>query len=127
MLIPELFNETNECANVGAESDGRRTRLLQVTPVNLLTHIVVAPGISGMCQGPAPILTSPCPFYPISSTRLPQLLADIRHRELLRDVGVGKDSNIFDSQQLLIEVVITISACGLVKVLNVGSVGSGNS
>ena len=31
MLIPELFYETNECANVGAESDGRRTLLLQVT------------------------------------------------------------------------------------------------
>ena len=55
------------------------------------------------------------------------MLADIRHQELLRDVGEGKDSNIFDSQQLLIEVVITISACRLVKVFNVGSVGSGNA
>ena len=45
MLIPELFYETDECAKVGAECDGRRNFLLHVTPINLLTHVVVAPGL----------------------------------------------------------------------------------
>ena len=82
MLIPELFNETNECANVGAESDGRRTLLLQVTPVNLLTHVAVAPGISGMCQGPAPMLKGPCPLKLVSGTWLLQYLADILDQDV---------------------------------------------
>ena len=81
MLISELFYEPNECAGEGAECDGRRNFLLHVTPFNLLTHVVVAPGISGMCQGPAPILTSPCPFKSSSGTRLLQYLADIRDQE----------------------------------------------
>ena len=41
MLIPELFYETNECASEGAKGGGRRTLLLQVTPVNLLTMLLL--------------------------------------------------------------------------------------
>ena len=119
MLLPELFYEANERASERAEGDGRCTLLLHVTPVNLDAHVVVAPGISGMRQGVAPILISPVIFIPSSGTRLVNVLAEIRHQECLRSVGEGKDPNIFDSHQLLVEVVILVSAIIAVKILNV--------
>ena len=49
MLLPKLFYEANERASERAEGGGRRTLLLQVTPVNLHAHVVVvAPSIFGM-------------------------------------------------------------------------------
>ena len=87
MLLPELFYESNQRASERAEGGGRLTLPLHVSPVNLDAHVVVAPGIPGMRQGVAPMLTSPVPFIPISGTRLRQLLAGIRHQELLRSLG----------------------------------------
>ena len=57
--------------------------MLHVTPVNLDAHVVVAPGISGMRQGVAPILTSPVPFIPISGTRLVQVIEGLRDQECI--------------------------------------------
>ena len=65
MLLPELFNETDQSASERAEGRGRRTLLLHVSPVNLDAHVIVAPGISGMRQGVASKLTSPVPFIQI--------------------------------------------------------------
>ena len=127
MLLPELFYEANERVSERADGGGRLTLMLLVTPVNLNAHVVVAPCISCMHQGVAPILTSPVIFIPSCSTRLIKVLAEIRHQECLRGVGEGKDSHIFDSHQLLVEVVILVSAIISVKILNVRSVGSGNA
>ena len=127
MLLPELFYEANESAGERAEGGGRRTLPLHVSPVNLDAHVVVAPCIPGMRQGVAPMLTSPMPFIPISCTRLIQVVAGIHHQEFLRGVGEGKDRNSFYSHQLLVEVVVTVSATWFVKILNVRSVGSGNA
>ena len=77
-----------------------------------------------MCQGVAPILTSPCPFIPISGTLLLQFITGICIQEFLRGVGEGKDHNIFGSHQLLVELVILASASSPV---NVESFGSGNA
>ena len=73
------------------------------------------------------MLTSPVPFIPISGLLLLQFLAGIRHQELLRGVSVGKNCNIFHSHQLLVEVVILVSAVLPVKILDVRRVGSGNA
>ena len=73
------------------------------------------------------MLTSPMPFIPISGTLLLQVVAGIRHQEFLRGVGEGKDHDIFYSHQLLVALVILVSAIIPVKVLNVGTVGSGNA
>jgi hypothetical protein len=80
-----------------------------------------------MRQGPAPMITSPCPFKPSSGTRLPQCLTDINDQESLRGLGEGKDRNIFDSHQLLIEIVVIFSALRLDKVINLGMVVCGNA
>ena len=55
MLLPELFYEANQGASERAKDGGRRTILLQLTPVNLHVHVVVAPGIAGMRQEVAPV------------------------------------------------------------------------
>ena len=127
MLLPEFFYETNKRASERAKGGGRWTLLLHVTPVNLDAHVVVATCISGMRQGVAPILTSPGIFIPRCGMRLVKVLAEIRHQECLRGVGERKDPNSFDSLQLLVEVVILVSAVLSVKNLNVRSVGSGNA
>ena len=127
MLLPELFYEANKSSSERAEGGGRRTLPLHVSPVNLDAHVVVAPGIFGMRIGVAPILASPCPFIPISCTRLIQVVAGILHQEFLRGVGEGKNPNIFYSHQLLVEVVVTVSATWFVKILNFRGVGSGNA
>ena len=77
-----------------------------------------------MRQGVAPILTGPRPFIPISGTRLLQIVAGIRHQEFLRGVGEGKDRNTFYSHQLLVELVILVSAILSVKILNVRGVAA---
>ena len=118
MLLPELFYEANERASKRAEGDGRCTILLHVTPVNFDAHAVVAPGKSGMRQGVAPILTRPVIFIPSCGTRLVKVLAHIRHQECLRGFGEEKDPNIFDSHQLVVGVVILVSAIISVKILN---------
>ena len=48
MLLPEVFYETDQRARERAEGCGRRTLILQVSPVNLDAHVIVAPGILGM-------------------------------------------------------------------------------
>ena len=73
------------------------------------------------------MITSPCPLKPSSGTRLAQYLTDIRDQEFLHDLGEGKDRNLFDSHQQLIEGVISISASRIVKVINLGIVVSGNA
>ena len=73
------------------------------------------------------MLTSPCPFKPISGTRLLQYLADIRDQEFLRCVGERKGSNIFYSHHLVVEIVLAVSAINPVKVLNLRSIGCSNT
>ena len=79
--------------------------------------------------GVAPILASPMPLIPISCTRLIQVVAGILHQEFLRCVAEGKtrNRNIFYSHQLLVEVVVTVSATWFVKILNLRSAGSCNA
>ena len=57
ILLPKLFYEANQPERVSerAEGGGRRTLLLQVTPVNLHAHVVVAPGIFGMQRPYSPV------------------------------------------------------------------------
>ena len=55
------------------------------------------------------------------------ILACILHQELLRGVGEGNDSNIFHSHQLLVKVIILVSAVLSVRIFDVRSVGSSNS
>ena len=73
------------------------------------------------------MLTSPCPFKPISGTRLLQYLADIRDQEFLRGVSERKDRNIVYSHNLVVEIVIAVSAISPVKVLNLQSIGCSNA
>ena len=127
MFLPELCYEANESASERAEGSGRRTLPLHVSPVNLDAHVVVAPGIPCMCQAIASMRTSPVPSIPISGTLLLQILACILHQDLLRVVGGGKDSNIYDSHQLLVEGIILVSVVLSIKILDVRSVGSSNA
>ncbi len=46
---------------------------------------------------------------------------------MLHVVGEGKNSNIFHSHQLLVEVIILFSAVLSIKILDVRRVGSGNA
>ena len=58
---------------------------------------------------------------------MPQCLTDINDQESLCCLGEGKSRNIFDSHQLLIEIVVIFSAIGINKVINLGMVVSGNA
>ena len=129
MLVPKVIYESDqpERASERADSCGRRTLTLHVSPVNPNAHVIVAPGIPGMRQAVASMSISPVPLIPISGTQLLQILAGIRHQELLRVVGDGKDISIFPSHQLRVELIILVSAFLSIQILNVQSVGSGNA
>ena len=61
--------------------------------------------------------------------RLLEYIAGIRYQHFLRGFGEGEDRNIFHSHQLrvLVEIVMIVSAVLSFKILNVRSVGSGNT
>ena len=101
LLLPEVFDETDQRASERAERCGRRTLTLHISPVNLDTHVIVAPGIPCMSQAVASMRTSTVPFIPMSSTLLLlQILACILQQELLCVVGEGKYSIFFHSHQV---------------------------
>ncbi len=67
------------------------------------------------------------PFIQIGGPRLPKVLAYVLYQELLCAVGEGLRCDILDTDQLLVELVVPVSAVHTVEILDVLCVGSGNA
>ncbi len=124
MLMPELNYETDQKISEHADGGGRGTFTPRGTPFNRSAHVVVASGILRMRQAVSSMRTSPVRLIPSSSPWL-QILACVLYQELLRTLGEGKNSNIFHSNELLVEVIKLISAVHSVEIMDVQRAGSG--
>ena len=127
MLVAEVRDELNESSSEGAESRRRWQELLDVAPVHLDTHIAVASAITGMSEAvPPPIAGPPC-LEPFGGTRLLENVTDIGNQQDLRMVGKVLNHNIFNSENLLVKVVIILAGLYSFEIFDMVITGRGNA
>ena len=127
MLVAEVRDELHESSSEGAESRRRWQELLDVAPVHLDTHIAVASAITGMSEAvPPPIAGPPC-LEPFGGTRLLENVTDIGNQQGLRMVGKVLNHNIFNSENLLVKVVIILAGLYSFEIFDMVITSRGNA
>ena len=127
MLVAEVSDELHESSSEGAESRRRWQELLDVAPVHLDTHIAVASAITGMRKAvPPPIAGPPC-LEPFGGTRLLENVTDIGNQQGLRMVGKVLNHYIFNSENLLVKVVIILAGLYSFEIFDMVIPGRGNA
>ena len=127
MLVAEVRDELHENSSEGAESRRRWQELLDVAPVHLDTHIAVASAITGMSEAvPPPIAGPPC-LEPFGGTRLLENVTDIGNQQGLRMVGKVLNHYIFNSENLLVKVVIILAGLYSFEIFDMVITGRGNA
>ena len=127
MLVSEVSDELHESSSEGAEGGRRWKKLLDVAPVHLDTHIAVASAVLGMGEAvPPPIAGPPC-LEPFGGTRLLENGTDIGNQQGLRMVGKVLNHNIFNSENLLVKVIIILAGLYSFEIFDMVITGRGNA
>ena len=107
MLLPE--HSADELAEHGqeiGEGTSGTTQLLDVTPRDLDSHVVVAPGIASMRKAESAALTRPIVTTPIGNG-VAVLLPEIIHEQALRPISESNHADVADADQNVIKVVVS--------------------
>ena len=108
MLLTE--HSADELAEHGQEigqGTSGTAQLLDVTPRDLDSHGVVAPGIASMRKAESAALTRPKVATPIS-TGVAVLLPEIIHEQGLRLISESSDSDFANADQDVVKVIVSI-------------------
>ena len=118
VLLAEVRDELHERSSEGADSRRRWNQLLDVPPVHLDTHIIVASAVPGMREAvPPPIAGPPC-FEPFGGTRLLENVADVVNQQCLRMLGKLLNHNIFHSQNLLVKLIVLLAGLHSIEIFD---------
>ena len=107
MLLTE--HSADELAEHGqeiGEGTSGTAQLLDVTPRDLDSHVVVAPGIAHMRKAESAALTRPIVTAPIR-TLVAVLLPEIIHEQALRPISESNHADVADADQDVIKVVVS--------------------
>ena len=107
MLLPE--HSADELAEHGkeiGEGTSGTTQHLDVTPRDLDSHVVVAPGIASMRKAESAALTRPIVTKPIGNG-VAVLLPEIFHEQALRPISERNHADVADADQDGIKVVVS--------------------
>ena len=107
MLLPE--HSADELAEHGqeiGEGTSGTAQLLDVTPRDLDSHVVVAPGIASMRKAESAALTRPIVTKPIGNG-VAVLLPEIIHEQALRPISESNHADVADADQDVIKVVVS--------------------
>ena len=107
MLLPE--HSADELAEHGqeiGEGTSGTAQLLDVTPRDLDSHVVVAPGRAHMRKAVAAVLTRPIVTTPIR-TFVAVHLPEIIHKQALRPISESNHADVADADQDVIKVVVS--------------------
>ena len=127
VLIAEVRYELHERSSEGADSRRRWNQLLDVPPVHLDSHIIVASAVPGMREAvPPPIAGPPC-FEPFCGTRLLENVADVVNQQCLRMLGKLLNHNIFHSEHLLVKLIILLAGVHSFEIFYMVIPGRGNA
>ena len=107
MLLPEhSADELTEHGQEIGEGTSGTTQLLDVTPRDLDSHVVVAPGIASMRKAESAALTRPIVTTPIGNG-VAILLPEIIHEQALRPISESNHADVADADQDVIKVVVS--------------------
>ena len=107
MLLPE--HSTDELAEHGqeiGEGTSGTAQLLDVTPRDFDSHVVVAPGIASMRKAESAALTRPIVTKPIG-TVVAVLLPEIIHEQALRPISESNHADVANADQYVIKGVVS--------------------
>ena len=109
MLLPK--HSADELAEHGqeiGECTSGTAQLLDVTPRDFDSHVVVAPGVASMRKPESAALTRPKVTTPIG-TGVAVLLPEMTHEQGLRLISESSHANFANANQDVIKVIVSIS------------------